>query len=117
VILGVAIGLLLGRRIDSINRPPKPSVLAWTAFAFGVAAVIMLASALFLPLALPGPAGSVMNSAQISIVLSMAAVTDAVWAIVRRDRRWVSWTALVVGALPTLFWALFALGYLLDPNA
>jgi NO-binding membrane sensor protein with MHYT domain len=117
VVLGVGVALALRSRIDSTNRSARPSALAWTAFGLGVASVITVASALFLPLVLPGPEGKAFNSAQISLVLSIAGVTDAVWAIARRDRRWVSWTALVVGALPTLFWSLFALGHLFDPRA
>lgn len=116
VILGAAVGVLLGRRIDPSAPPARPSALAWTAFGFGVAAVLMLASALFLPFQLPGPLASAISSASLSIVLSIAGVIGAVWALVRRDRHWVSWTAMVLAALPTLFWAFFALGYLLDPT-
>lgn len=117
VVLGLVVGLALVRRIASFPRPAKASALAWTAFGPGVAAVLVLASALFLPLALPGPVGSAVNSAQVSVTLSIAGVMDAVWALVRRDRHWVSWTALVVSALPILFWVLFALGHLWDPSA
>lgn len=115
VVLGVVVALALRRRIDSTNQAARPSAMAWTAFGLGVAAVLTLASSLLLPLVLP-PAGTAINTAPISLVLSMAGVTDAVWAIGRRDRHWVSWTALVVGALPTLFWCLFALGYLFEPR-
>lgn len=120
VVLGIAIGVAVGW---SLSRGPrsarslKPSALSWWAIGLALAALLMLASALFLPLALPGPVGSTFNTAQMSVVLSAAGVTAALWAIVRRDRHWVSWTALVVGALPLLFWALFALGHLWDPTA
>jgi predicted cobalt transporter CbtA len=120
VVVGVAIGLglgwSLGRRFGS-TRPVKPTSLSWAAFGLGLAAVLVLASALFLPLELPGAVGSAFNTAQISVVLSVAGVTDALWAIVRRDRHWVSWTALVLAALPTVFWALFVIGHLWEPTA
>ncbi|TQK18330.1 hypothetical protein FBY40_0817 [Microbacterium sp. SLBN-154] len=116
VALGAAVGIPLGRRIDRTRPPQRASALAWTALALGIVAVGMLASALFLPLALPGPTGSAVNSTPVSIVLSMAGVTAAVWAIARGDRRWVSWTAGGIAAVPTVFWTVFALGYLIDPN-
>lgn len=116
VTLGLAVGIPLGRSIDTARPTRRPSALAWTALAFGVVAVVLLASALFFPLALSGPAGSAVNSTLLSIVLSMAGVTAAVWAIARGDRRWVSWTAGGIAAVPTVFWTVFALGYLIDPN-
>ena len=77
-------------------------------------AVGLLAGALLSPLALSGPAGSAINATPLSIALSMAGVTGAVWAVARGDRRWVSWTAGGIAAVPTAFWIVFALGYLID---
>lgn len=85
-------------------------------FAIGVVAVGLHAGAFFFPLVLLGSVGSAINATPLSIVLSMAGVTAAVWAIARGDRRWVSWTAGGIAAVPTVFWIVFALGYLIDPN-
>lgn len=120
VVLGIAIGVAVGwslSRGSTSTRPVRPSAVSWWAIGFALAALLMLASALFLPLALPGPVGSAFNTAQASVVFSAAGATAAVWAIVRRDRHWVSWTALVAAALPSVFWALFALGHVWDPTA
>lgn len=116
ILVGVAIALPMSRHIDRSTRPPKPTALAWTAFGIGILAVALHASALLAPFVMPGPGFSV-NSAQISTALSVAGVTMALWAIVMRDRHWVSWTALGVAAVPTLFWLVFALGYVFDPTA
>ena len=114
VALGFAIGIPLGRRIDRAHPTQRPSALAWTALALSVVAVGLLAGALLSPLALSGPAGSAINATPLSIALSMAGVTAAAWAIARGYRRWVSWTAGGIAALPTVFWIVFALGYLID---
>jgi hypothetical protein len=117
ILVGTAIALPLSLRIDRSTRPPKPTALAWAAFVLGMAAVVALASALFAPFALSGPVGSAINSAHISIVLSMAGITIALWASIMRDRHWVTWTGLAVAAVPTVFWLLFALAHLFAPNA
>jgi hypothetical protein len=117
ILVGTAIALPLSLRIDRSTRPPRPTPLAWTAFAVGIAAVAVLAAALFAPFAVSGPVGSAVSSAQISMVLSLAGITIALWASIMRDRHWVTWTALGIAAVPTLFWLLFALGHLFDPNA
>jgi hypothetical protein len=129
VIMSIAIGALLGILVGTavalpmslhMNRsapPARPTALAWTAFVVGILAVLVLGSALFAPFALSGPIASAVNSAQISMVLAMAGVTMALWASIMRDRHWVTWTALAVAAVPALFWLLFALGHLFDPNA
>lgn len=110
ILIGTAIALPMSLRIDRSTKPPKPTAIAWTAFVIGIAAVALLASALFAPFAVPGPVGFAVNSAQMSTALSMAGVTMALWAIVLRDRHWVTWAALGVAAVPTLFWLVFALG-------
>ena len=44
----------------------------------------------------------------------VATLIAGIGAVVKRDRHWPTWTGLAIGGIPTLFWALFALGHLLD---
>ncbi|WES66262.1 hypothetical protein P0L94_09315 [Microbacter sp. GSS18] len=104
VALGSGLGLLLGRK----DWSRKPSVLPWTALALTGGIVLTTA----LGFVLPGLFGAeallaLVIPGVIALALSAAALVVSIWAVARRPRGGLSWTALIVTALPALFWLAF----------
>lgn len=105
VIAGLVMVFLAGRGlVQQGEKPSKTTALGWLTLGLGV-----------VTLALSVLVTSKPGSALIPWVLAFgaAALTVAVGAIVKKDRRWATWVGLVLGVVPALFWALFVLGYAL----
>jgi hypothetical protein len=108
--LGIVAGVLAivfgGRGISrGSDRPAKPTAVGWCVLAFGL---ISLALALMVT---SGGSWTWVSGA------GLATLIAGIGALVKRDRHWATWTGLVIGVVPALFWALFALGYLLESLA
>jgi hypothetical protein len=111
-VVGVAIGgamfAVLGRGIRRDAEPPqRPTVLGWCALAFGVIALVAVGLTFAKVSVLPGSA--------ISIASAAAAVVVGVGALVKRDRHWPTWAALITGGVPAVFWIVFAAAELVGP--
>jgi hypothetical protein len=100
VVLGVVV-VILGRRARpaGASRSASPGPLGWATLALGVLTLVLS----FL----------VSRGLSIWVVLGLGLGTlvVAIAALRDRDRRWPSWTGLVAGVVPAVFWGLFALGY------
>ena len=107
--LGIAAGALAivfgGRSSSRGSGKRKPTALGWCVLAFGV---ISLALALMVT---SGGSWTWVSGA------GMATLVAGIGALVKKDRQWPTWVGLVIGIVPALFWALFALGYLLESLA
>ncbi|MGA8047618.1 MAG: hypothetical protein WCA30_15270 [Dermatophilaceae bacterium] len=104
IVAGVTLGVvvvILGRRArpGGPDRSATPSILGWAALGLGL---------LTLVLAFAVTAGV---SFWVVIALGIATIIVVIAALRDRDRRWPTWVGLVAGAVATLFWGLFALGY------
>lgn len=120
ILLGYALVGLLGGRIDRANPTGKPSALAWTALGVGAAALLLVTAGLVAPAIAPAGAipATVVRAlpAGYSILLAVTGAFAAVGALAKGDRHWVAWVALVVTALPALFWVWFIGAELLFPH-
>jgi hypothetical protein len=108
IVLGVLVLVFASRRgLFRADAPPKPTPFDWLVLAVGACTFLILVTGmLFNTRWFPLP----------SIILASASVVMGVGALIKKHRRWQVWVGLVLGGLPMLFWLLFALGYLLDPN-
>lgn len=120
ILLGFAAIKLLGNRIDPDSPPVKPSALAWTAFGSGLVALMMVAAGLAGPAlarlgAFPVAFAAAMPAA-LSIVFAVGSLVAAMGALAKKDRHWVTWTALLAATLPVVFWIWFIVAELVSPN-
>jgi hypothetical protein len=105
VVAGIVLVVLPGR-VKGLegDNPGRPAMLGWMSLGLGATTVVLslLVTSKF-------------GSALIPWVLAFgaAALTVAVGAIVKRERKWATWVGLVLGVVPALFWALFVLGFAL----
>jgi hypothetical protein len=107
--LGVGAGLLAivfgGRGAPGESeRPPKPTALGWCVLVFGLVSLVLAL------MVTGGGSGRVAWT----LAAGVATLIAGIGALVKRDRHWPTVTGLAIGGIPALFWALFALGYLLD---
>jgi hypothetical protein len=86
------------------GKPAKPTPLGWCVLAFGLVSLVL---ALMVT-------GGGSDRVTWTFAAGIATLIAGIGAVVKRDRHWPTWTGLAVGGIPALFWALFALGYLLD---
>jgi hypothetical protein len=106
--LGFMAGLLAivygGRGLSrEPGKPAKPTALGWCVLAFGLVSLVL---ALMVT-------GGGSDRVTWTLAAGIATLIAGIGAVVRRDRHWPTWAGLVIGGIPALFWALFALGYLL----
>lgn len=118
--IGLAFALLrlLPVRLDAVSPTARPSALAWAALGLGSAALLMVAAGLLAPLLAETGAFqfAIASPAVLSIVLAVAASIAAIGSLVKGDRHWPGWAALVIAALPTLFWLAFLAGEIAFPH-
>lgn len=105
--LGAAAGVLAvvigGRDLSrGAGKAAKISALGWCVLIFG-AVSLMLAL-----LVTSGASWTWVMGAGIAVLIA------GIGALVKGDRHWPTWTGLAIGVVPALFWALFALGSLLE---
>jgi|GEM_PF-786659 len=118
--LGGAAYAVLGTRIDPQSPPKRASALAWVAMGFGITATLMVLSGLLLPAALSAlgiqPVIAFALPAWLSIVFAFAGTVAAFGAFAKHDRHWPTWTGIVVGLLPVLFWVWFVIAEIVTPH-
>lgn len=101
-VLAIVIG---GRGLSrEPEKPRKPTVLGWIVLEFGVISLV---------LALLVTGGGSERVAW-TFGAGIATLVAGIGALIKKDRHWPTWAGLVIGVIPALFWALFALGYLLE---
>ena len=110
LVLGVVAGFVAiavgGRSLaGQSGKSVKPTPLGWCVLVFGLVS---------LGLALIVTSG--VGALAWALAAGTATLIAGVGALVKGDRHWPTWTGLAIGVIPALLWALFALGYLLDPN-
>lgn len=104
--LGVAAGVLAvvfgGRRFATgSGKPARPTALGWCVLAFGLVPPLLML--------LVGREGS--DLLAWIWAAGLAALIAGAGALVKRDRHWPTWAGLALGVPVSLFWALFALSY------
>ena len=105
IIVGIVIGVLI------VQFVPR-SVLEWLVLGLGVAALFFIIPGL-VEILIPG---DTMFSPAVSIPLAIGCVVCGIGAMLKSYRTWRVWLGLVLGAVPVLFWIVFAIGEILYPH-
>ena len=106
LVAGVVIFATRRRETTEATPPDRPTIVAWLALGFGVAALLAFGlSALAL-----------LDATVPSISLAVAAVAIGIADWVRGDRTWATWVGLAAGGVPAVFWLVFFIGQLVLPH-
>jgi hypothetical protein len=110
LIVGTVLVLLLGRGFHrGGERPAKPTPLSWAGLVLGALAVLAVGLG-FLKLDVPA------LGTTSSMAFAFAGLVVSVSALVKGDRHWPAWLALVLCAAPALFWLAFFVLEIVTPH-